>query len=178
VITSEDGHGKETVVLEDQKCCKINVYEKNLSLDGSDGGCGGCPGCTITIKHSSRCGTAQNKGSVSSSLVFDSNAASAAMQVHIMFSSDAKEEANYTINATWIIDLPRVTGQFGHNEPNPFPSSVTTNEKSGTDERVLQQVLLWYIKVCEHLQIHEIEKSAPKNNKAKRSRRQGKGTVE
>jgi hypothetical protein len=42
----------------------INVDETNLSLDGSDGGHGGCPGCTITIKHCSRPGTAQNKSSV------------------------------------------------------------------------------------------------------------------
>ncbi len=117
-ITGEDGNGKEVIVSEDQKRRIINVNEANLSLDGSDGGRGGRPGCTITIKHCSRPGTAQNKS-----------------------------KANFAVNASWIIDLPQVTGQFGHDEPKTFPSSVTTNEKGGTDARVLQQVLLHYIKM-------------------------------
>jgi hypothetical protein len=102
-IFSEDGTG---VVLEDLKRRIINVNETNLSLDGSDGGCGGRPGCTIMIKHCSRPGTAQNKSSVSSSLMCGSNAAGEAMPMHIMFSSDAKEEANHAVNASLIIDLP------------------------------------------------------------------------
>jgi hypothetical protein len=146
-ITGEDGNEKEVIVSEDQKRRIINVDETNLSLDGSDGGRGGRPGCTITIKHCSRPGTAQNQSSVSSSLMCGSNAAGEAMPMHIMFSSDAKEEANFAVNASWIIDLPRVTGQFGHDEPKTFPSSVMTNEKGGTDARVLQQVLLHYIKM-------------------------------
>jgi hypothetical protein len=76
-----------------------------------------------------------------------SNAAGEAMPMHIMFSSDTKEEANYAVNASLILDLPRKTGQFGHDEQKTFPSIVTTNEKGGTDTRVLQQVLLHYIKV-------------------------------
>ncbi len=60
-ITSQDGAGKEVVVLEDQKCRIIDVDETNLSIDGSDGVNGRCPGCTITIKHCSRPGTAQKK---------------------------------------------------------------------------------------------------------------------
>jgi hypothetical protein len=84
-ITGEDGDGKEVVVSEDQKRRIINVDETNLSLDGSDGGRGGRPGCTITIKHCSRPGTAQNKSSVSSSLMCGSNATGEAMPMHIFF---------------------------------------------------------------------------------------------
>ncbi len=67
------------------------------------------------------------------------------MPLHIMFSSDAKQESNYAVNAAWILDLPCVLGQFGHDEEKSFPASVTTNEKGGTDGRFLKQVLCHYI---------------------------------
>ncbi len=68
------------------------------------------------------------------------------MPLHIMFSSDAKQESNYAVNAAWILDLPHVLGQFGHDKEKLFPASATTNEKGGTDGRVLKQVLLHYVK--------------------------------
>jgi hypothetical protein len=74
-----------------------------------------------------------------------SNAAGEAMPIHIMFSSDAKEESNYAVNAAWILVLPCVTAQFGHDEEKTFAASVTTNEKGGTDGRVLKQVLNHYV---------------------------------
>ena len=67
------------------------------------------------------------------------------MPLHIMFSSEAKQESNYAVNAAWILNLPRVVGRFGHDNDKSFPASVTTNEKGGTDGRVLQQVLQHYI---------------------------------
>ncbi len=88
------------VVLEDQKRRIINFDETNLSLNGSDGGHGGCPRCTITIKHCSRPGTAQNRSNVYSSLMCGSNAAVEAIPMYIMFLSNAKEEANYVVNAS------------------------------------------------------------------------------
>ena len=138
--------GESTVCFsEDQKRRIINIDETNLSLDGADGGHGGRPACSITIKNCNRPGTAQNKSSISSSLMCGSNAAREAMSIHIMFSSDAKEESNYAVNAAWILDLPRVTAQFGHDEEKTFAASVTTNEKGGTDGRVLKQVLNHYV---------------------------------
>jgi hypothetical protein len=71
-----------------------------------------------------------------------SNAAGEAMPIHIMFSSDAKEESNYAVYAAWILDLP---AQFGHDEEKTFAASVTTNEKGGSDGRVLKQVLNHYV---------------------------------
>lgn len=143
-IINESG-AKEIVFSEEQKRRIINIDETNLSLDGSDGGRGGRPSCTITIKHCSRPGTAQNKTSVSSSLMCGSNAAGEAMPLHIMFSSDASNEENYAVNAAWILALPRVTGIFGHDKEKSFPASVTTNEKGGTDGRVLRQLLMYYV---------------------------------
>ncbi len=121
-----------------------NIDEVSQWLDG---GHGGHPGCSITINHCSRPGTAQNKSSASSSLMCGSNAAGEAMPMHIMVLSDAKEEANYAVNASWIVNLPHVTGRFGHDEQKTFPLSVTMNGEGGMDARVLQQVLLHYIKV-------------------------------
>ncbi len=131
-ITSEDGDQKEVVVSEDQKCCKINIDGKNLSLNGSDGGCEGGPGCTITIKHCSRPRTAQNKRSVSSSLMCGSNPVGESIPMHIVFSSNAKEEANYAANASWIVDLPQVTGQCGHGERKTFPSYLFPGAQNAT----------------------------------------------
>jgi hypothetical protein len=56
-----------------------------------------------------------------------SNAAGEAMPMHIMFSLDAKKEANYAVNASRIIYLPQVTGQFGHDKPRTILSSVMMN---------------------------------------------------
>jgi hypothetical protein len=61
-----------------------------------------------------------------------SNAAREAMPMHIMLSSDAKEEVNFTVNDSWIIDL---------HKPKTFPSSVTINKKGEMVARVLQQML-------------------------------------
>jgi len=144
-VIKENGE-KEITFSEEQKRRIINIDETNLSLDGSDGGRGGRPACTITMKHCNRPGTAQNKTSLSSSLMCGSNAAGEAMPLHIMFSSDAKEADNYAVNAAWIVSLPRVKGTFGHQEEKVFPASVTTNEKGGTDGRVLRQLLLYYVK--------------------------------
>jgi hypothetical protein len=89
------------------------------------------------IEVCNRPGTAQNKTNLSSSLMCGSNAAGEEMPLHIMFSSDAEEAQNYAVNAAWIVALPRVTGKFGHDKEKSFPASVTTNEKGGTDGRVL-----------------------------------------
>lgn len=75
----------------------------------------------------------KNKTNISSSLMCGSNAAGEAMPLHIMFSSDAKDELNYAVNAAWIVSLPRVTGRFGHDEEKSFTASLTTNENGGTD---------------------------------------------
>ncbi len=50
------------------------------------------------------------------------------------------------MNVAWILDLPRVLGQFGHDKENSFLASITTNEKEETDDLVLKQVLHHYIK--------------------------------
>jgi hypothetical protein len=144
-VIKENGE-KEITFSEEQKQRIINIDETNLSLDGSDGGRGGRPACTITMKHCNRPGTAQNKTSLSSSLICGSNAAGKAMPLHIMFSSDAKEADNYAVNAAWIVSLPRFKGTFGHQEEKVFPASVTTNEKGGSDGRVLQKLLHYYVK--------------------------------
>jgi hypothetical protein len=52
-----------------------------------------------------------------------------AMPLHIMFSTDAKQESNYAVNASWILDLPCVLGQCQHDEEKSFLASVTANEK-------------------------------------------------
>jgi hypothetical protein len=137
---------KRKLYFQRNKSNAFNIDETNLSLDGSDGGRGGRPACTITMKHWNRPGTAQNKTSLSSSLMCGSNTAGEAMPLHIMFSSDAKEAENYAVNAAWILSLPRVKGIFWHKEEKVFPASVTTNEKGGTDGRVLWQLWLYYVK--------------------------------
>jgi hypothetical protein len=129
-----DTDGVKLITFTDnQKRHIINIDETNMSLDGSDGGRGGRPACTITIKLCNRPGTAQNKTNVSSSLMCGSNAAGESMPLHIMFSSDAKDELNYAVYAAWIVSLPRVTGRFGHDEEKSFTASLTTNENGGTD---------------------------------------------
>jgi hypothetical protein len=134
----------EVIFSETQKRRIINIDETNLSLDGSDGGRGGRPACTITIKHCQRPGTAQNKVGLSSSLMCGSNAAGEAMPLHVMFSSKAEEE-NMAVKLSWVAGLPTVSEQFGHDEVQTFPASVTVNEKGGTDARVLRQVLMHYM---------------------------------
>ncbi len=47
-----------------------------------------------------------------------SNATGEAMPLHVMFSSEAKQESNYAVNAAWILDLPHVVGWFGHDNGN------------------------------------------------------------
>ncbi len=72
----------------------------------------------------------------------------------IMFLSYVKkEEAYYSVNASWIVDLPWVAGQFGHDEEQIFPSSATINEKGRMDIGefssivskccILMQIMFW-----------------------------------
>ena len=148
VITNGFATRNETgdvIFTEDQKRRIINIDETNLSLDGSDGGRGGRPSYSISIKGCQRPGTGQNKSGLSSSLMCGSNAAGEPMPLHIMFSSSASHEENYSVNPAWLVGLPRVAAKFGHDEVQCFPPTVTTNEKGGTDARVLAQVLKRYI---------------------------------
>jgi hypothetical protein len=70
----DDGESRlEAIFTEEQQGRIINIDETIHSLNGSDGGHGGRPACSITIKHCSRPGTAQNKSSLSSSLMCGSN---------------------------------------------------------------------------------------------------------
>jgi hypothetical protein len=75
-----------------------------------------------------------------------SNAAGEAMPLYVMFSSDAKVTQNYAVKAVRIFALPHVTSKFVHDQEKSFPVSVTTNEKGGTDGRILWQLLLHYVK--------------------------------
>ncbi len=86
--------GEEVIFTEEQKRRIINIDETNLSLDGLDSGHGGQPACSITMKNCNHPGTAQNKSSISSSLMCGSNAVGEAMPLHIMFSSEARKELN------------------------------------------------------------------------------------
>ncbi len=74
-----------------------------------------------------------------------SNAAGEPMPLHIMFSSSASHEENYAVNPAWLVGLPRVAAKFGFDEVQCLPPTVTTNEKGGTDARVLAQVLKRYM---------------------------------
>jgi hypothetical protein len=116
-----------------------------LSLDGSDGGHGGRLAASYIVSGARRPRTAANKTSVSSTLVCGSSAAGEPLPLHIMFSSSAQNEENYSVSAEWMFDLPCVFVQFGHETSQSFPCSVTVNPKGGTDARVLAQLLSSYI---------------------------------
>jgi hypothetical protein len=83
--------------------------------------------------------------SVASTLMCGIDAASEPLPLHIMFSSPAQEENNYSLSAEWMFDLPRVYAQFGHDSHQSFCSPVTINSKGGMDSRVLHQVLMSYV---------------------------------
>ncbi|MGH7954904.1 MAG: hypothetical protein ACREOZ_02970, partial [Gloeomargaritales cyanobacterium] len=130
---------------EEQKKRIINMDETSLSLDGSDGLRGGRPAYSITVRGQSRPGTPTNKSSVSSTLMCGSNAAGEPLPLNICFSSDAQEEENYQVKASWIQGLPQVSVRFGHVYPITCSATVTVNTKGGTDSRVLKQLLIQYI---------------------------------
>jgi hypothetical protein len=110
-----------------QKRRIFNLDETNFSLDGSDGGRGGRPSASYTVSGFCRPGTASNKTSVASTLMCGSNAAGEPLPLHIMFSSAAQDETNYSVSAEWMFDLPRIYAQFGHDSPQSFCSTVTEN---------------------------------------------------
>jgi hypothetical protein len=70
---------------------------------------------------------------IASTLMCGSNAAGQPLPLHIMFSSAAQEENNYSMSAEWMFALPRVYTQFGHDSHQSFCSAVTVNSKGGTD---------------------------------------------
>jgi hypothetical protein len=63
---------------------------------------------------------AQLQISISSTLVCGSNAAGEPLPLHIMFSSSAQSEDNYSVSAEWMFDLSRVFIQFGHEASQSF----------------------------------------------------------
>ena len=91
--------GDNIIFTKDQQCHICNIDETNFSLDESDSGHGSQPSSSITIKFCSCPGTAQNITSISSTLTCGSNSAGEAMPLHIMFSSDATNEEDNSINA-------------------------------------------------------------------------------
>ena len=111
-------------------------------MDGSDGGIGGHLACTITGKGVSCLGTAHNKSSSSSTLIYSSNVAGEPIPMDIMFSSDEQEDNNFQVNDEWITNHHRAFVQFWHKDKVNLPSSITMNSKGGTNSRVLVQVLL------------------------------------
>jgi hypothetical protein len=117
----EGDEGEEAYFSVSQKWRILNMDEANFSLDGSDG------------------------GYVASILMCGSNTAGEALPIHIMFSSKAEDEKNYSVIIEWCFSLPRVFAQFGHFSLQSFPASVTVNPKGGTDSRVLAQLLMSYV---------------------------------
>jgi hypothetical protein len=117
--------------------------EMKFSMDGSDRLTGGRPENLITLLGVARSGTTMNNSSMSSTLMFGSNAAGEALPVHVMFSSDAQEE-NYQVDARFLANFPRVVARFGNEEDQEFCAKVTVNEKSVSDSRVLHQAITCY----------------------------------
>jgi hypothetical protein len=64
-----------------------------------------------------------------------------------MFSSDAKSEEHYRVQADWVVGLPKVKAFFGHREMQTIPTRIIVNEKGGTDSRVLNEILSQYAAV-------------------------------
>jgi hypothetical protein len=50
-----------------------------------------------------------------------------------MFSSAAHEENNYSVSAEWMLDLPPINAQFGHDSHQSFCSTATVISNGGTD---------------------------------------------
>jgi hypothetical protein len=110
-----DDCGCGKVVFTDYQKRRIsNMDETKFSMDGSYGEIGGRPSNSITIAGTTRSGTATNKVSLSSTLVYGSSSAGEPLTIHAMFSSDAQEE-NMVVDYRWIADFPRVQGWYGHN---------------------------------------------------------------
>jgi hypothetical protein len=139
-----DDYGTGHVVFsEEQKRRICNMNETKFSTDGSDGGIGGRPANSVTISDTTRDGTGTKKSSLSSTLMYGSNAAGEPLPVHVIFSSDAQEE-NYSIDYRWIADFPRVQGVFGHEDVHEYCTQLTVNDKGGSYCCVLNQLLTGY----------------------------------
>lgn len=137
--------GDEVVFTDASKKRIINLDESNLSLDGSDGLRGGRPASSIIARGVNRIGTAQNKSSVSSTIICGSNAFGEAMPIHIVYSSDATDETRFSVNTDWLQGLPKVECTFGMEKSQTLGATVSVNEKGGSDARVLKDVLIKYI---------------------------------
>ncbi len=57
-----------------------------------------------------------------------SNAAGKPKPLHIMFSSTASNEDNYSVNATWLLGMPIVHTHFEIEVEQYFRATVTINE--------------------------------------------------
>jgi len=137
--------GDEVIFSDHMKRRIINIDESNLCLDGSDGNRGGRPALSIIAEGLNRVGTAQNKSSVTSTIMCGSNAYGETLPLHIVFSSDASNEENFTVNTDWITGLPTVKCLFGMDKENELSASVSVNRKGGSDQRVLKDILLNYV---------------------------------
>ena len=82
---------------------------------------------TIQGQHKTKQATSQNKTSISSNLMCGSNSAGEVVPLHIIFSSDATNKENYSVNAEWILNLPHVRICFGHDNGVTFPATVAVN---------------------------------------------------
>jgi len=129
-------------IPEEQLYYIINFDETCLSLDGSEGRRGGRPQMTLHDPRLPYDGKRTNKDSLTATLVCGSNAAGEALTPHFQFQTKATTDEGERLCNEVFCHVPRVIGNFGHDDVKDFDSTFGLNTKGGMDNEEFKQYIV------------------------------------